>query len=102
MAERVLSYRTDLARRRLARSLIQLADRLGEREADGSIRLLPLTHDLLAQYVATSRWIVTQCMIQFRQLDYLTYSRRDIVIHRDRLEEEFRPGARRAISDLRV
>jgi CRP/FNR family transcriptional regulator, cyclic AMP receptor protein len=47
----------------------------------GSIHLMPLSHELLAQYVGTSREIVTQHMNQFRRQDYLRYSRKGIVVY---------------------
>jgi hypothetical protein len=67
---------------RLARSLVRLAERLGTPQEDGSVRMIPLTHELLSQYVGTSREVVTQYMNQFRREGYLRYSRNGIVLYR--------------------
>jgi len=47
--------------------------------------LAPLTHELLAQYVGTSREIVTHYMSQFRRDKLLSYSRSGIAIDRSAL-----------------
>jgi len=39
----------------------------GIAEEDGSVRMVPFTHQMLAQYVGTSREIVTHYMNQFRR-----------------------------------
>ena len=51
------------------------------------------THELLSQYVGTSREIVTHYMNQFRKQGYLDYSRRGIVLDRDALGEWLRQSA---------
>ena len=77
------SSKTD---KRLAVTLIRLAERSGTRLETGAIRIPPITHDLLAQYIGTTREVVTQHMNRFRRLGYLGYSRREIVIsYRDGL-----------------
>ena len=80
---RIESFSVDNIARRLARSLIRFSERLGVVEADGSVRMTPFTHELLSQYVGTSREIVTHYMNQFRRQGYLRYSRKGIVLHRD-------------------
>jgi len=49
------------------------------------VRMMPFTHELLSQYVGTSRELVTQCMNQFRRQGYVRYSRQCILLHRDAL-----------------
>jgi len=44
-----------------------------------------LTHELLAQYVGTSRELVTSRMTNFRRQGYLQYTRKDITVYRDAL-----------------
>jgi CRP/FNR family transcriptional regulator len=83
---RIESFSSDNIARRLARSLIRFADRLGNRDTEGAIQMAPLTHELLSQYVGTSREIVTHYMNQFRKQGYLRYSRRGIVLYRDALQ----------------
>ena len=91
--ERIESLSVDNIARRLARSLIRFAGRLGTGGENGSARMAPLTHELLAQYVGTSREIVTHYMNQFRKDGYLQYSRRGIVLDRTALGEWLRHTA---------
>jgi CRP/FNR family transcriptional regulator, cyclic AMP receptor protein len=68
------------------RTLIRFSERLGQTNEDGSVQMIPFTHKLLAQYVGTSREVITLFMNRFRREGYLNYSRRgDIVIRRDAL-----------------
>jgi CRP/FNR family cyclic AMP-dependent transcriptional regulator len=85
LTQRLESLSNDRIDRRLARSLIRFADRMGTTREDGGIQMEPLTHELLAQYVGTSRELITCHMTNFRKLGYLEYSRRAIVVHRDAL-----------------
>ena len=55
----------------------------GTPQEDGSVRMIPFTHELLSEDIGTSREIVTQYMNQFRKQGYLQYSRKGIVLHRD-------------------
>jgi CRP/FNR family transcriptional regulator len=80
---RIESFSVDNIARRLARSLIRFSERLGVVETDGSVRMTPFTHELLSQYVGTSREIVTHYMNQFRRQGYLRYSRKGIILYRD-------------------
>src|SRR4051812_41763231 len=48
---RVESFSVDCIARRLARTLIRFSKRRSERVDDGAVRLGPLTHELLAQFV---------------------------------------------------
>src|SRR6202158_3938399 len=82
---RIESFSVDNIARRLARSLLRFSERLGTQEEDGSVRMTPFTHELLSQYVGTSREIVTHYMNQFRRQGYLRYSRKSITLHRDAL-----------------
>jgi CRP/FNR family transcriptional regulator len=82
---RIEGFSVDNISRRLARSLLRFSERLGTQEDDGSVRMAPFTHELLSQYVGTSREIVTHYMNQFRRLGYLRYSRKGITLHRDAL-----------------
>jgi CRP-like cAMP-binding protein len=51
LTQRIESHSQDTVPRRLARSLVRLSKRLGTPEEDGSHRMVPLTHEMLAQYV---------------------------------------------------
>ena len=64
--------------RRHRQSSLQLSWRAaGE---GGSVQLGPLTHQLLSEYIGTTRQIVTQHMNQFRRDSLLDYSRAGIVL----------------------
>jgi CRP/FNR family cyclic AMP-dependent transcriptional regulator len=85
--ERLQSFALEKTTARVARSLLRFADRLGTPQPDGSLRIPPLTHQVLSEYVGTSREIVTFQMNALRQQGYLNYSRKGISIHRDALRE---------------
>jgi CRP/FNR family cyclic AMP-dependent transcriptional regulator len=87
---RIESFSVDNIARRLARSLIRFSERLGKQTDDGSVQMIPFTHELLSQYVGTSREIVTHYMNQFRRQGYLGYSRKGILLHRDALKDWLR------------
>src|SRR6266567_2226848 len=63
---RIQSLSVDNIETRLAHTLIRFSERLGQNAEDGSVRMMAFTHELLAQYVGTSREVVTQHMNQFR------------------------------------
>lgn len=92
-ASRIESFIVDSIARRLARSLIRFSESLGTAEDDGSVRMAPFTHELLALYVGTHREIVTVYMNQFRRMGYLRYSRKGIVLYREALREWLRQNA---------
>jgi CRP/FNR family cyclic AMP-dependent transcriptional regulator len=84
-AHRIESFSIDNIARRLARSLIRFSERLGTPKGDGSVGMMPFTHELLSRYIGTSREIVTFYMNQFRKQGYLRYSRQEIVLYPDAL-----------------
>jgi CRP/FNR family cyclic AMP-dependent transcriptional regulator len=90
---RIESFSVDNIARRLARALIRFSERLGQQTEDGSVQMIPFTHELLSQYVGTSREIVTHYMNQFRRMGYLQYSRRGIVMYRDAFQQWLRQNA---------
>src|SRR5882757_4292956 len=89
-AQRIESFAVDNIARRLSRTLIRFSERLGSRSEDGSIQMIPFTHELLSQYVGTSREIVTHYMNQFRRQGYLRYSRKGILLYKDAMKEWLR------------
>jgi CRP/FNR family cyclic AMP-dependent transcriptional regulator len=90
---RIESFSVDNIARRLARTLIRYSERLGQSMEDGSIQMMPFTHELLSQYVGTSREIVTHYMNQFRRQGYLRYSRKGILLYRDAMKDWLRQEA---------
>jgi CRP-like cAMP-binding protein len=86
-ARRIESFSVDTVLQRLARTLIGFAERFGTLETDGySVNLPHFTQQFLADYVGTSREIVTHYMNQFRRMALLRYSRRGITIHKIALQ----------------
>jgi CRP-like cAMP-binding protein len=69
---------------------MNLSERMGTPQEDGSVSMVHFTHELLAEDIGTSREIVTHYMNQFRNQGYLQYSRKGIVLHRDALQEWLR------------
>jgi len=80
-AHRIESLAFDKIDRRLARALIRFSERLGAPTADGSIRILPISQELLGRHIGTSREVVSAHMNRFRRRGYLDYSRAGIVLH---------------------
>ena len=89
-ARRIESFSADNVARRLARCLIRLSERMGDPEDEGSVRMLPFTHELLSEDIGTTREIVTHYMNQFRKQGYLQYSRKGIVVYRDAFDNWLR------------
>jgi CRP/FNR family cyclic AMP-dependent transcriptional regulator len=87
---RIESFSVDNIARRLARTLIRFSQRLGQNADDGSVQMMPFTHELFSQYVGTSREIVTHYMNQFRRQGYLRYSRKGITLYREALKDWLR------------
>ena len=73
---RIESFATDHIPRRLVKTLLRLGERFGEPLASTpKLRLMPLTHELLAKHVGTSREIITQHMGALRKRGLVEYSR---------------------------
>jgi len=87
---RIESFSVDNISHRLARTLIRFSERMGMADEDGTVRMIPFTHEMLSQYVGTSREIVTHYMNQFRKQGYLRYSRKGIVLYHDPFREWLR------------
>jgi CRP-like cAMP-binding protein len=87
---RMESFSVDNLSRRLARALIRFSERLGQALEDGGVQMMPFTHELLSQYLGTSRELVTHHMNQFRRQGYLRYSRTGILVYRDALKDWLR------------
>lgn len=85
--ERLQSFALDKTPERVVRSLLRFADRLGSSSEDGSVKIPALTHQVISEYVGTSREIVTFQMNYLRQKGFLRYSRKGIQIYTDNLRE---------------
>ncbi len=85
--ERLQSFALDKTPERVVRALLRFAERLGTRTEDGSVKVPPLTHQVISEYVGTSREIVTFQMNYLRQKGLLRYSRKGIQVYVDALRE---------------
>jgi len=87
LAERIESFSFEQIEHRLARSLIHFSERFGRVLEDGSIGMMPITHELMSQYIGTSREQVTQRMNAFRRLGYVRYSRTGFLLYPEALRK---------------
>jgi CRP/FNR family transcriptional regulator len=60
---------------RVVLALIQLSQSVGTQVPGGALRITGLTHQAIADYVGTSREIVTSEMNRLRRMGYISYSR---------------------------
>jgi CRP-like cAMP-binding protein/DNA-binding CsgD family transcriptional regulator len=79
--KRVESFAVDRVNQRLARTLIQLADKLGHQSEDRSVRISGMNHQLLSDYVVTTRATVTHWMNCFRCQGLVRYSSDSLVVY---------------------
>jgi CRP/FNR family transcriptional regulator, cyclic AMP receptor protein len=87
---RIECFAVDTIGRRLARALVRFSDRFGHQTESGASEMLSFTHELLSQYVGTSREIVTHYMNLFRREGYVQYSRRSVVVNADAIKQWLR------------
>lgn len=88
--QRIQSFALDKTPERIISSLLRFAGRLGSQGDDGSVRIPPLTHQVISEYVGTSREIVTFQMNHLRQKGYLRYSRQGIQVYTDALRDHLK------------
>jgi len=92
MQDRLHVMATCKTPKRVMFSLLQLVQRLGQKQLDGSIQMPGLTHEAIAEYVGTSREIVSSEMNRLRRLGLIRYSRREIQVYCSALENALRSG----------
>jgi CRP-like cAMP-binding protein len=73
-------------------------DKTPDRTEDGSVKIPPLTHQVISEYVGTSREIVTFQMNHLRQRGYLRYSRKAIQVYAEALREHLRERTGEAVA----
>jgi len=77
---------------RVMLALLQLANAVGKPNADGSVRIGSLTHQTLAQYVGTSREVVSFQLNRLRRTGAIKYSRRFMDVQAQALEKALQKG----------
>jgi len=90
LQDRIESMAVQKTPERVLVALAQLAEMLGTPMSDGFTRIASLTHQTIAEYVGTSREIVTSQMNRLRRLGMIRYSRRHIDVFTRALEEALR------------
>jgi len=90
MQERIQAMASFKTPERVMLSLVQLAQRLGRETNDGSLQMPGLTHHLIAEHVGTSREIVSSQMSRLRQLGLVRYTRKNIDVYCDAMEDVLR------------
>jgi len=88
--ERLQSFALDKTPERIMRALVRFANRFGTRAEDGASRIPPMTHQLISEYVGTSREIVTFQMNRLRQEGFIRYSRKGIDVYTEPLADHLR------------
>ncbi|HWC99611.1 MAG TPA: Crp/Fnr family transcriptional regulator [Candidatus Sulfopaludibacter sp.] len=92
LQDRIESMAVHKTPERVMLALLQLAEDLGSPTVDGSVRIASLTHHTIAEYVGTSREIVTFQMNRLRRNGLLRYSRKFIDINVQSLQDGLRNG----------
>lgn len=85
--DRVIRAETLPVRERLRATLLDLAERLGSKTADGSVaKIQPgITHHVLASMIGTSREMTTFCMNLFRRERLISFNRQALTIYTEQL-----------------
>jgi CRP/FNR family cyclic AMP-dependent transcriptional regulator len=92
---RLQSFALEGTPERLVRSLLHFADRMGTRADQDFIEIPPLTHQVIADYVGTTREMINSQMNRWRRDGSLKYSRKGIQINSRILRDYLRLPASR-------
>lgn len=84
---RYTRFQSSSLRQKLALALLELAQKFGVRDARGTLLILKLTHEDLADLVGASRQKVTEHMKELERQQVLLRDRRRLIVHPDRLRE---------------
>lgn len=90
MQDRIESMAVHKTPERIMLALLQLAGSLGTPVGEGSARIGALTHHTLAEFVGTSREIITFQMNRLRRAGLIHYSRQHLDVHTDAMEAHLR------------
>jgi CRP/FNR family transcriptional regulator len=87
LQDRIESMAVHKTPERVYLALLQLAADLGTPMPDGSRRIASLTHHTIAEFVGTSREIVTFQMNRLRRKGLVRYSRKQIDVYTEAIRE---------------
>ena len=90
LQDRIESMAVHKTPERVMLALLQLASDLGSSTPDGALRVASLTHHTIAEFVGTSREIVTFQMNRLRRLSLIRYSRKFIDVHGTAMRENLK------------
>jgi CRP-like cAMP-binding protein len=90
LQDRLESMATQSTPNRIALVLLQLAADLGTTMPEGATRVASLTHQTIAEFVGTSREMVTWQMNRLRRLGLIGYSRKHIDVYVPAMRENLR------------
>jgi CRP/FNR family transcriptional regulator, cyclic AMP receptor protein len=90
LQDRIESMATRNTPERVSLALLQLAANLGSPLPDGYLRIASLPHYTIAEFVGTSREIVTFQMNRLRRLSLIRYSRKHIDVYAQAMRENLR------------
>jgi CRP/FNR family transcriptional regulator len=90
LQDRIESMAVHKTPERVMLALLQLASDLGVPAPDGALRIASLTHHTIAEFVGTSREIVTFQMNRLRRLGLIRYSRKFIDVYAAAARENLR------------
>jgi CRP/FNR family transcriptional regulator len=88
LKDRIESMAVHKTPERVMLGLLQLTTDLGTEAEDGSTRVAHLTHDTIAEFVGTSREIVSCQMNRLRRLGLIRYSRKYLDVYTQAMIEE--------------
>jgi CRP/FNR family cyclic AMP-dependent transcriptional regulator len=90
LQDRIESMASHKTPERVTVALLQLAAELGSPLPDGLLRIASLPHHTIAEFVGTSREIVTFQMNRLRRLSLIRYSRKHIDVDAEAMRENLR------------
>jgi CRP-like cAMP-binding protein len=87
LQDRIESMAVHKTPERVMLAMLQLASDLGNLQPDGAVRIAALTHHTIAEFVGTSREIVTFQMNRLRRMQLIRYSRKFIDVYSAAIKE---------------
>jgi CRP-like cAMP-binding protein len=102
LAERMKIMVVHKTPERVMVAMVQIAHRAGVQIGDGSTRVESLTHQTLAEYVGTSREVVTFQLNRLRRLGLVRYTRKYTDISVDGIEQAVSQASPSQLAETRV
>lgn len=98
LRDRIFALAVLPTRPRLVVSLMHLGETIGEEKDNRTVRVTGFSHQLLADYIGTSREIITTELNRLRQRGAIEYKRTYIDLSKDALAEELRATGQESLS----